>query len=122
MHWNTALSAQKMPPERPFGGKCNVLVILGTIRGSIGIFLGHFGSHFGIKNHKKGMSKASQMEPGSQTPPWDALGSILGSFWVDFGHRFWTKKQLKIYEETCSQKVCENMTKMTSKLSNKSIK
>ena len=62
------------------------------------------------------MSKASQMEPGSQTPPWDALGSILGSFWVDFGHRFWTKKQLKIYEETCSQKVCENMTKNDFKI------
>ena len=109
-------------PERPFGGKCDILMVLGTIGGSIGSFLGHFGSHFGIKNHKKGMSKASQMEPGSKTPPWDALGSILGSFWVDFGHRFWIKNPLKIYEDNCSQKVCENVIKMTSKLSNKSIK
>ena len=79
-------------PERPFGGKCDILMVLGTIGGSIGSFLSHFGSHFGIKNHKKGMSKASQMEPGSQTPPWDALGSILVPFLVDFGHRFCTSK------------------------------
>ena len=76
MHWNMALSAQKTPPERPFGGKCNVLVILGTIRGSTGIFSGDSRSHFDIENRKKGVSKASQMEPGSQTPPSDALGSI----------------------------------------------
>jgi len=83
-------------------------VILGTIGGSTGIFSGHFGSHFGIKNHKKGMSKASQMEPGSQTPPWDALGSILGSFLVDFGHRFCIKITSKINEQKYIQKVCEN--------------
>ena len=76
------------------------MLILGIIGGSTGIFSSHFWSHFGIKNHKKGMSKASQMEPGSQTPPWDALGSILESFWVDVGHCFWTKKPLKIDEET----------------------
>ena len=68
------------------------------------------------------MSKASQMEPGSQTPPWDALGSILGSFLVDFGHGFWTKKPLRIYEENCHQKVCENVTQNTSTLIKKLIK
>ena len=89
-------------PERPFGGKCDILMVLGTIGGSIGSFLSHFGSHFGIRNRKNGMSKDDRMKPGSQTPPWDALGSILGSFWVDFGHLFWTKKQLKIYEQNCT--------------------
>ena len=109
-------------PERPFGGKCDILMVLGTIGGSIGSFLSHFGGHFGIRNRKNGMSKDDRMKPGSQRPPWDALGSILGSFLVDFGHRFWTKKPLKIYEENCSQKVCENVIKMISKLSNKSMK
>ena len=66
------------------------------------LFLGQFGSHFGIKNRKNGMSKDDWIEPGSQTPLWDALGSILRSFWVDFGHRFWTKKQLKTYEQNCT--------------------
>ena len=41
------------------------------------LLLSHFGSHFGIKNRKNGMSKDDRMKPGSQTPPWDALGSIL---------------------------------------------
>ena len=86
-------------PERPFGGKCDILMVLGTIGGSIGSFLSHFGSHFGIRNRKNGMSKDDRMKPGSQTPPWDALGSILGWFWVHFGHLFWTKKLLKIYDK-----------------------
>ena len=98
------------------------MLILGTIRGSIGIFLGHFGSHFGIKNHKKGMSKASQMEPGSQTPPWDALGSILGSFLVDFGHRFCIKITSKINEQNYIQKVYENTRNKVTNFDEKYIK
>ena len=58
-------------------------------------FLDIFWCHFGIKNSKNGMSKNDRMEPGSQTPPWDTLGSILGPFLVDFGHRFLTKKHQK---------------------------
>jgi len=54
------------------------------------------------------MSKASQMEPGSQTPPWDALGSILESFSFDFGHRFCTKINSKTDEQKYIQKVCEH--------------
>ena len=81
----------RTPPKRPFGGKLEILMVLGTIGGSTGSFLCHFGSHFGIKNRKNGMSKDDQMKPGSQRPPLDALGSILGLFWVDFAHRFWTK-------------------------------
>ena len=65
-------------PERPFGGKCDILMVLGTIGGSIVSFLSHFVSHFGIRNRKNGMSKDDWMKPGSQTPPWDALGTILG--------------------------------------------
>ena len=76
-----------------------------------GSFLGHFGSHFGIKNRKNGMSKDDRMKPGRQTPPWDALGSILGLFLVDFGYRFGTKKQFKIDEQNCTKKVCENVSK-----------
>ena len=68
------------------------------------------------------MSTASQMEPGSQTPPWDALGSILGSFLVDFGHSFLEQKNIRIYEENCHQQVCENVTQNTSKLIQKLIK
>ena len=92
----------RTPPKRPFGGKFEILMVLGTIGGSTGSFLSHFGSHFGIRNRKNGMSKDDRMKPGSQTPPWDALGSNLGSFWVDFGHRFLTKKQLKIDEQNCT--------------------
>jgi len=68
------------------------------------------------------MSKNDRIEPGSQTPLWDALGSILGPFLVDLGHRFWTKKQLKLYEENCNQKVCESVIQNSSKMIKKIIK
>ena len=68
------------------------------------------------------MSKDDRMKPGRQTPPWDALGSILGLFWVDFGHRFWTKKPLKINEQNCTLKVCENVSKNDAKIDKKYIK
>ena len=79
-------------------------MVLGASGVSTGTFLAIFWCHFGIKNRKNGMSKNDQMEPGSQTPPWDALGSILGSFLVDFGHRFWTKKHQKSINKSVPQK------------------
>ena len=78
----------RTPPKRLFGGKFEILMVLGTIGGSTGSFLSNFGSHFGIRNRKNGMSKDDRMKPGSQRPPWDAPGSILGSFVGDFGHQF----------------------------------
>ena len=79
-------------------------MVLGASGASTRTFLGIFLSNFGIKNSKNGMSKNDRMEPGSQTPPWDALGSILGSFLVDFGHRFWTKKYKKSMNKSVPQK------------------
>ena len=97
-------------------------MVLGASGASTGTFLAICWCHFGIKNRKNGMSKNDRMEPGSQTPPWDALGSILGSFLVDFGHRFWTKKTSKIYEQICTPKVCENVSIIELEIDTKYIK
>ena len=115
MTWNAALNAQKDGARATVWRKVRYFDGPGHHWGSTGSFLSPFGSHFGIKNPKNSMSKDDRMKPGSQRPPWDAVGSILGSFLVDFGHRFWSKKPLKIYEENCSQKVCENVTKKLQK-------
>ena len=79
-------------------------MVLGASGVSTGTFLAIYWCNFDIKNRKNGMSKNDWMEPGSQTPPWDALGSILGSFLVDFGHRFWTKKHQKTMNKSVPQK------------------
>jgi hypothetical protein len=95
----------------------------GANLGGLGANLGGLGANLGRLEANLGRLGANLGPEGSQNRFfWIILGSILGSFLVDFGHRFWTKKPLKIYEENCSQKVCENVIKMTSKLSNKSIK
>ena len=126
MTWNAARGAQKDDARATVWRKVRYFDGPGHHWGLDWVifrsFLRSFQNNFGIQNRKNAMSKDDRMKPGSQTPPWDALGSILGSFWVDFGHRFWTKKPLKNYEEACSPKICKNTTKMTSKLSNKSIR